>query len=168
MTTRWLLEHITKAIGGTTFFRSSDLLDQIEKSLIRNPRVLIVDEIDYLVSNECAVEILRDIHDRTQVPVILVGMSRSNQHLKRFEHLYDRFSEVMHFSPFNLGDINDIVEELSEVKFTLQVVGRIYKDKNGLRQIVKLINNAELLVKDNDLAEIGLKEVEQLLRKELR
>lgn len=97
MTTRWLLEHITKAIGGTTFFRSSDLLDQIEKSLIRNPRVLIVDEIDYLVSNECAVEILRDIHDRTQAPVILVGMSRSNQHLKRFEHLYDRFSEVMHF-----------------------------------------------------------------------
>lgn len=78
------------------------------------------------------------------------------------------FPKLCIFSPFNLDDINDFVEELSEVKFTSQAVGRIYIDKNGLRQIVKLINNAELLAKDNDLAEIGLKEVEQLLRKELR
>lgn len=63
MSTRWLLEDIVKETGEIPFFRSSDLYEQIVKSLIKHPRILIVDEIDYLATDKCAVEMLRDIHD---------------------------------------------------------------------------------------------------------
>src|SRR5574344_3086666 len=91
MSVRWLLEDIVKELGETPFFRSSDLFEQIVMELIKRPRVLIVDEIDYLATDKCAVEMLRDIHDRTYNPIILIGMSMADKKLKRDKHLFDRF-----------------------------------------------------------------------------
>ena len=54
--------------------------------------MLIVDEIDYLIMESKAVEILRDIHDKINIPVVLVRMTSANSRLKRFSHLYDRLS----------------------------------------------------------------------------
>ena len=44
-----------------------------------------------------AIETLRDIHDKTNVPVILVGMTSANSRLKKFSHLYNRISEIVKF-----------------------------------------------------------------------
>ena len=36
------------------------------------PQLIIVDEIDYLINNLKTIEILRDIHDETDCPIIFV------------------------------------------------------------------------------------------------
>lgn len=166
MTTRWLLEEIVKDTDESPCFRSSDLYDQIVKSLIKHPQVLIVDEIDYLATDKFSVEMLRDIHDRTHTPVILIGMSFADKKLKRYKHLYDRFSEVLHFELFSADDIKNLIEELSEIKFTQEAVNYVHQAGNRFRQIVKLISKAEIMAQNNDLPEIGIKEVTKILRKE--
>ena len=106
-------------------------------------------------------EILRDIHDRTNVPVVLVGMTSANSRLKKFSHLYDRLSEIIKFEKFSKTDIKTIVKELSEIEMTDCAVKYIYSNLNRFRQIVKIINKSEIIAKAN-----GLNSIDEILIKE--
>ena len=139
----------------------SESFNEVIRNLILNPRVLIVDEIDYLTMESKAVEILRDIHDRTNVPVVLVGMTSANSRLKKFSHLYDRLSEIIKFEKFSKTDIKTIVKELSEIEMTDCAVKYIYSNLNRFRQIVKIINKSEIIAKAN-----GLNSIDEILIKE--
>ena len=163
MSVRWLLEDIVKELNETPLFRSSDLFEQIVQELIKRPRILIVDEIDYLATDKCTIEMLRDIHDRTYNPIVLIGMSMADKKLKRYKHLYDRFSEILHFEPFSFENIEFLISELSETKINSELIKNIYQTGNRFRQIVKLINKAETIAKANDLTEIELKELRKYL-----
>lgn len=70
MTPRWLLEEIVKGIGDIPLYKTSDLFEQITRALIKEPKIIIVDEIDYLANEKCSIEILRDIHDRTKLQLL--------------------------------------------------------------------------------------------------
>lgn len=161
MSGRWLLEEIAEELGEVPFFRSSDLFKQCIRQLKEDPKVIIVDEIDYLATDTNAIETLRDIHDKTGVPIVLVGMGQADKKLMRYRHLYDRISEKLKFEPFTHSDIGDIVEQICEVEMTECAIKYIYSQTNRFRQIVKMINKAENIAKANGLSvidEITLKE----------
>ena len=105
---------------------------------------------------------LRDIHDRTHTPIILIGMSLADKKLKRYKHLYDRLSEILHYQPFLKDDVKNLITELSEVKFDDNAIEYVYKSGNRFRQLVKIINKAETFAKSNDIDEIHLKDVQLL------
>lgn len=161
MSGRWLLEELVEELGEIPNYRSSDLFKQATRILNENPRVIIVDEIDYLTGDAKSIETLRDVHDKTNVPVVLVGMGMANKKLMRYRHLYDRISEILKFSPFSVEDVKNIIEQLCEVQMTECAVTFIYNQSNRFRQIVRLINKAENIAKANGLSvidEITLKE----------
>jgi DNA transposition AAA+ family ATPase len=161
MSGRWLLEEIAEELGEVPFFRSSDLFKQCIRQLKEDPKVIIVDEIDYLATDTNAIETLRDIHDKTGVPIVLVGMGQADKKLMRYRHLYDRISEKIKFEPFTHKDVGDIVEQICEVEMTECAVKYIYSQTNRFRQIVKMINKADNIAKANGLSvidEITLKE----------
>ena len=162
MTARWLLNEILDEMGELNCGRLADCFKVIVRNLITEPRVLIVDEIDYLTIDSRAVETLRDIHDKTNVPIILVGMTNAKSRLKRFRHLYDRISEIVQFKPFSKNDIVGIVKELSEVEMTDCAIKCIYTHVNRFRQIVKIINKAELYAQSN-----GLSSIDEVIIKEI-
>lgn len=162
MTPRWLLNEILDSMGEMGYYKTSDCFNLIVRNLIINPRILIIDEIDYLTIDSKTVETLRDIHDKTNVPIILVGMSNAKSRLKRYKHLYDRISEIVKFEPFTKQDIQTIVQELSEIPMTDCALKLIYSNLNRFRQIVKAINKAEILAKAN-----GLSQIDEVLLKEV-
>jgi len=161
MTGRWLLEELVEELGEVPYYKSSDLFKQCIRQLKEEPRVIIVDEIDYLTGDAQVIETLRDIHDKTNIPVVLVGMSMADKKLMRYRHLYDRISEKLKFEPFSEKDVKVIVEQLCEVEMTECAVKFIYNRTNRFRQIVKMINKAEYIAQANGLNtidEITLKE----------
>ena len=81
-------------------------------------------------------------------------MTNTKSRLKRYKHLYDRISEVVKFEPFSKQDIQIIVQELSEIPVSDCALKLIYSNMNRFRQIVKVINKAEILAKANGLNEI--------------
>ena len=109
-----------------------------------------------------AVETIRDIHDRTNVPIILVGMDSANSKLKKYKHLYDGISEIVRFEPFSKNDIKTIIGELAEIEFTDCAMQYLYKSVNRFRQLVKIINKAENFAKAN-----GLNSVDETTLKEV-
>lgn len=151
MSGRWLLEEIVEELGEVPYYRSSELFKQCNRQLKEDPRVIIVDEIDYLAADSHAIETLRDIHDKANVPIVLIGMGQAEKKLMRYRHLYDRLSEILRFEPFTKKDVKDIIEQLCEIQTTDCAIDYIYNQTNRFRQIVKLINKAENIAKANDL-----------------
>ena len=80
------------------------------------PLLIIVDEIDYLLADFRTIETLRDLHDETGVPIVLVGMQLAKHKLKKHTHLFDRISEIYNFAEFEYVDTKQIVEEISKSK----------------------------------------------------
>ncbi len=162
MSSRWLLSEILDNMGEIPSYTTSDCFNQVIKNLILKPQVLMVDEIEYLTIDSRSVETLRDIHDRTNVPLVLIGMTSAKSRLKKFKHLYDRLSEIIKFEMFSKEDIKLIVKELSEVEMTDCAIKYIYTYIKRFRQIVKLLNKAELFAKSN-----GLNSIDEILLKEV-
>ena len=161
MTARWLLTEILDEMGELSGYKISDCFKLVVRNLLVNSQIIIVDEVDYLTVDSRAVETLRDIHDKTNVPIILVGMINAKSRLKKFNHLYDRLSEIVKFEKFSKADIKTIVQELSEVEMTDCAIRYIYTNLNRFRQIVKVINKAEIIAKAN-----GLNSIDEILIKE--
>ena len=163
MTGRWLLEEIAKEMDEIPRYLTSDNFNLIVQKLKQKPQLIIVDEIDYLMNNLKTIEILRDIHDETNCPIIFVGMGLSHKKLERYKHLFDRFSEIVKFETFGVNNLSQIVSQLSEVTFTPDAVEYIHTKYNRFRQIVQLINQMETFAKDNNLTEITKEITEQIL-----
>ena len=115
------------------------------------------------MNNYKSVETLRDIHDKTNCPIVFIGMGLAHRKLERYKHLYDRFSEIIKFETFGVNDIGQIIGQLSEVTFTPDSIEYIHKKYNRFRQIVQLINQMEIFAKDNNLTEINLEVIQHIL-----
>lgn len=163
MTGRWLLEEIAKEMDEIPRYLTSDNFNLIVQKLKQKPQLIIVDEIDYLMNNLKTIEILRDIHDETDCPIIFIGMGLAHRKLERYKHLYDRFSEILKFETFGVHDLSQIINQLSEISFTPDAVEYIHSKFNRFRQIVQLINQMETFAKDNNLTEITKEITEQIL-----
>ena len=163
MTGRWLLEEIVKELDEIPRFLTSDNFNIVVKKLKKNPQVIFIDEIDYLMNNYKTIETLRDIHDETGCPIIFIGMGLAHRKLKHYKHLYDRFSEILKFETFGVNDLSQIIGQLSEITFTSDTVEYIHSKFNRFRQIVQLINQMEIFAKDNNLAEINKEVLSQII-----
>lgn len=163
MTGRWLLEEITKEMDEIPKYLTSDNFNLIVQKLKRKPQLIIVDEIDYLMNNLKTIEILRNLHDETDCPIIFIGMGLAHKKLEKYKHLYDRFSEIVKFETFGVNDISQIINQLAEIKFTIDSIEYIHKKYNRFRQIVQLINQLETVAKDNNLTEINLDIIKKIL-----
>ena len=163
MTGRWLLEEMVKELDEIPRFLTSGNFNIIVKKLKNNPQIIFIDEIDYLMNNYKTIETLRDIHDETNCPIILIGMGLAHRKLERYKHLYDRFSESLKFETFEVNDVGLIIEQLTKVIYTPEAIEHIHKKNNRFRQIVQLIYHIETIAKDNNFTEITKEIVEQII-----
>ena len=162
MTCRWLLEKIVYELGESPSRKMADLIEQCITHLRLKPQVIIIDEVDYLINRHRIVETLRDLHDLTGVPIVLIGMQEAKTKLGKYRHLYDRISEIIEFKSFSKDDLDVIVEELSEIKITDEAKEIFFEKTNRFRQVIKGISLLENLAKTNGLHKIDVKQVKGL------
>lgn len=153
MTSRWLLSEIAEELGEDPFWHTQETFTLIENHLKQNPKIIIVDEIDYLIEKN-TVETLRDLHDKTGCPIVLVGMGCANKKLARYPHLTDRIYKTLKFEQFNQDDILDILNQLTDLSFTEEAINYLATRTNQFRQLVELINRIEKLSQTNQIKEL--------------
>src|SRR5574344_701728 len=154
MTPKWLLEQLASELDEIPRFYTADIFRQCVNALKSKPQIIIVDEIDYLLADFRAIESLRDLHDETGVPIILVGMKLAKHKLKKHTHLFDRVSEVYRFDEFDFRDVKQIVTELSEVEIQDSAIRVIHQKATRFRQIVQIIDKLEKAASANALTSI--------------
>jgi len=162
MSPKWLLEEIAKELDEIPRFYTADIFRQCVNVLKQNPQMIIVDEIDYLLTDFRTIETLRDLHDETGVPIILVGMQLAKHKLKKHTHLFDRIPEIYNVTEFEYLDIKQIIEEVSEVKITKEVVHLIHNKAKSFRKIVEMIDMLEKVAQAN-----GFTQIDETIAKEV-
>ncbi|OLA78554.1 MAG: hypothetical protein BHW55_00945 [Candidatus Melainabacteria bacterium 35_41] len=162
MSPRWLLADIAEEIGEEPFWHTSETFNLIKNYLIQNPKTIIIDEADYLIEKN-TIEILRDLHDRTGCPLVLVGMGNIDKKLRKYPHLIDRIYKSFRFEKYDIEDIKTIFEELSEISITEDGLEYLSTRADQFRQIVKLINKIEKLAKTNEIEELNEYIIRELL-----
>ena len=163
---RWLLSEIVKELDEVPCYTSQRLFEQIEEKLKYNPKILVVDEIDYLFSNKHTIETLRDIHDKLSIPILLVGMELADKKLQKYGHINDRIFAKLKFEKLSKEDFKEIIETLSEVKFSDNAIKYITNRNLQFRQIVKVITKAEQLANTNKLDEISEEIIKGVINEE--
>lgn len=163
---RWLLSEIVKELDEVPCYTSQRLFEQIEEKLKYNPKILVVDEIDYLFSNKHTIETLRDIHDKLGIPILLVGMELADKKLQKYGHINDRIFAKLKFEKLSKEDFKEIIETLSEVKFSDNAIKYITNRNLQFRQIVKVITKSEQLANTNKLSEISEEIIKGVINEE--
>ena len=163
---RWLLSEIVKELDEVPCYTSQRLFEQIEEKLKYNPKILVVDEIDYLFSNKHTIETLRDIHDKLGIPVLLVGMELADKKLQKYGHINDRIFAKLKFEKLSKEDFKEIIKTLSEVEFSDNAIRYITNRNLQFRQIVKVITKAEQLANTNKLSEISEEIIKGVINEE--
>ena len=153
MTSRWLISEIAEELGEEPFWHTQETFSIVESHLKRNPKAIVIDEMDYLTQND-TIELIRDLHDKTNCPIVFVGMSMADKKLARYPHLCDRIYKSLKFETFNSEDIKEILSELTELNFTSDAIEYLATRTNQFRQLVKITNKLEKLSATNDLKEL--------------
>ena len=149
MTQNGLLKVIVEELGERPFFFMQENFNLVLKHLRFEPKIIVVDEVDYLVGNKNAIEVLRDIQDNTGIPIVLVGMGMMDKKIARFKHFDDRIYKKLKFEHFDKNDIKEILESMTELNFTDDAITYLATRTNQFRQLVKLLEKIEKLSKTN-------------------
>ena len=81
-------------------------------------------------------------------------MQLAKHKLKKHTHLFDRLSEIYNFTEFEYVDIKQIIEEISEVEMTKEVIRLIHNKAKSFRQIVNNIDILEKVAQANGFTQI--------------
>lgn len=109
-TRKVLLEKILIEMGITPTGSMAAMLDQICGQLALSRRALIIDEFDYAAEKAGMVELVRDIYEGSQVPVLLVGEERLPQKLKKFERFHGRVLAWVAAQPVSFDDARALAD----------------------------------------------------------
>jgi DNA transposition AAA+ family ATPase len=137
--------------------------------------VLIVDEADRLKPQ--ALEVVRDVYDRSAMGVILVGMPGLEKRLARYPQLYSRVGFVHQYRTLDQGEQQDLLREQvgqwkspKGAKRTLEkeALAQIVRMTGGnFRQMERLLTQMKRILELNPEVEQVSKEVVEAAREHL-
>jgi len=110
-----MLGALMRELGAAPLNRSAAMVDHIVAELRRSGRPVFVDESDYLLRDTRMLETLRDIHDSSGAPVVLIGMEGIERKLVHRPQLAGRISQWVEFAPTDLADARVLADTVCEV-----------------------------------------------------
>ena len=129
---------------------------RVIERLAETQRPLFVDEADHIVGNEQMMETLRDIHDLSTVPVIMIGMGQMRKKVARYEQLENR---IMHWVEFSACDHEDAVtlsRGMCDVEVEEDLLNELIEMTRGeIRRLVVGLAQIEDEAKVQGLSKIG-------------
>lgn len=141
-TKKSLAVQICKAIGIAAKGSIPDIVDAIVEVLSLSGRPLIVDEFDHIVESKTA-ELIRDIHDASDAPILLIGEERLPNKLKSHERFDNR---VLIWQPATVctgADFDLLVKQYApDIRIAPELKKRVLAETHGItRRVVTNIHN---------------------------
>lgn len=107
----WTKKHFLKAILFEMGIKAAgtipEMADQVAEELAASQRPLIIDEMDHIVDKN-AVELVRDIYESSQAPILLIGEEGLPGKLKKWERFHGRVLAWVQAQAVNLEDARQL------------------------------------------------------------
>lgn len=153
----WMIEDILRVYRVEPRGRLKTDIRELIRVVKKYQAPLFIDEANRLVKRSMLVEMVRDVHDLSRVPIILIGQDDMISHLKRHDFMpfYSRVTEIFEFKPLTVSDIQRIAFELCDLQCFEKVAVFIRSVCLGdFRLVNTLLSNAEEICHLNKLTEI--------------
>jgi len=154
-----MLAEIMQELGASPMGRSAAMARYIADELRRTDRPLFVDEADYLLHDTRMLETLRDLHDASDVPVMLIGMEGLDRKLAHRQQLCRRISQWVEFRPASPEDARILASTVCEVAVADDLLERLHTQAKGsIGLMVVGLSRVEAVARANRLIGIGLEQ----------
>lgn len=152
-----LLETICREVNIAARNRISQTVDALVDKLAETGRPLFVDEADYVVSQARLVDTLRDLHDLSSVPVVLIGMAGIDRKISLSPQLSGRIAQWVEFQPASIDDAKLLTKELCEVTVADDLVAELHTRANGsVRNLVVGLGKIEQFARSRSASKVAL------------
>jgi DNA transposition AAA+ family ATPase len=152
-----LLETICRELNIAARARVAQTVEAIVGKLAETGRPLFVDEADYVVKQDRLVDTLRDLHDLSSVPVILIGMAGIDRRISLSPQLSGRMAQWVEFKACSIDDAKRLAAELCEVALTDDLVAELHGRAAGsVRNIVVGLGRIEQFARSRGVPAVAL------------
>jgi DNA transposition AAA+ family ATPase len=125
-----MLGSLMKELDATPRGSCSQMVDFIVEQLGQRARPVFVDEADYLVSKRL-LETLRDLHDLSTAPLILIGMADFRRRIIHKEQLAGRIAQWVEFKGADIEDARTLADAVCEVRVTNDLLESLHATTKG-------------------------------------
>ena len=160
-TATWLMEELCVELQLAPVRSFRVMFQEVCATLMAEPKLILIDEVDLISAD--VLETIRDIHDITGTPIILIGMEKVKQRLIRFAALYDRLLYVRKFGPLSTKDIQLATGELMDgIAVDPDVLEMIRENTNGnFRKSIVYLKSLERGAKANNVRRVTMDRVKE-------
>jgi DNA transposition AAA+ family ATPase len=137
----WMFGDIAVELGATRSRITRENFANAVGALRERPRAIFIDEADWLPTGRPhlqKVEGLRALHDATQAPLILIGMSQLPRAIKALPQLESRVAHWLEFTPCDLRDVRTMAETLCEIELSDDLIREIHRATAGSARAIRL------------------------------
>ena len=160
-TPRAMLATICYELNGMQPNRVDHAKRVIIEELERTPRILLIDEADRLAIDN--IEDLRDIHDATGSPFVLIGEPSLYGRLTARSRIWERVTRVVEFGPVTDEDVVYFGMKACDLKIMPDAAGELVRrSKGSFRLLYHLMVETERKTRANKLKEVSLDLVESI------
>jgi AAA domain len=131
MTARSMLATLVTEAGGQPVWCAMGMFNFLREELKSRPRPIFIDEGDAIVDKLVLTETLRQLHDLSGVPLLLVGMGSFRRKLSMRPQLERRILHEVEFSALTAADAQLMATELSEVRLSDDLVRELHRRSGG-------------------------------------
>ncbi|MFG5381020.1 AAA family ATPase [Yoonia sp. R2-816] len=155
-TRKKLCQAILTEMGLPKVTTVSDMVDDISQFLAMHDRPLIIDEADFLVQRKM-IEIVRDIHEGSGAPVILIGEELLPQKLKTWERVHGRMLDWVAAEPADMSDVKHLMRlYVPGIQIAPEILDTMLKASHGsIRRIRVNLEQVREMALVNGLTDVG-------------
>lgn len=160
-TPRYALSELAAALEIDGRGNSQALFARLLKPIAANQLPIIIDEAEFTLANKAAaLEKIRDISDRAENTVILIGMGNIQSSIKDYGQISSRIARVVEFKPSTLEDIQAACKQLAEVEMSPELMAEIHRLSGGkMREVLNMIAVVERVAQTNRITKVGIDEL---------
>ncbi len=127
----WMLGSMMTELGAEPLGRLGHMVDFIVRELAAQQRPLIVDEVDYVAENSRLLDTLRDLHDMSAAPLILLGTEDFKRRVMHRPQLAGRVHQWLEFQPADFADARLFADGICKVIVENDLLAELHRWSGG-------------------------------------
>lgn len=157
-TRRSMLSKLMLELSAQPRGSAAQMFEFVVDALMAKRRPLFIDEADYLV-NERLLETVRDIHDVSETPVVLIGMADFRRRVMHRDQLKNRIAQWVEFKPADFEDTKTLAAHCCEVTVADDLLHHVHTHTSGVvREIRVALERIDVFGRRQELSKVTLKD----------
>jgi len=147
--TAWVMSDLVRELGIVPGRICQQLYGQATEALRREPRPIVVDEVENALDRgAAALDLLRAVADECAVTLVLIGREQTVEKLRRHRQIWTRVVAPVEFLPLSIDDVALLAAELVEGDLDDDLLEEIHRASAGLlRDALRLLAYADAVAK---------------------